>query len=118
MRCFTSISSFTSEYDPFFDNEEGVVEDVVPSVLTRMRRPDLAATVRQLDIAIIPGTLGHTGRCWIYEDCSEDYGRCSLDELCENLLLTAEVWSILELCNLRWMMYIRPRPAVCCPLSL
>jgi hypothetical protein len=32
-RCFTSISSFTLAYDPFFDDEEGVVEDAVPSVL-------------------------------------------------------------------------------------
>jgi hypothetical protein len=75
-----------------------------------MRRPDLAATVRQLDIAIISGIIGHLGRCWIYKDWDEDYCRCKLDdtsELCENLLLTAEFRSKLDFYYLRRMAYVR-----------
>ena len=96
----------TSEYD--FDNEENPDAQgwsrLGCLVRTLLDRPDLAKSVRKLDISITNRTIGHKSDCLYYKDsCHQDFCACDWDDLCANFLKMATFFTGPEFNDAEWM---------------
>ncbi|KAH7088828.1 hypothetical protein FB567DRAFT_318874 [Paraphoma chrysanthemicola] len=100
-----------SDYEPFFDDDEGGGGESRLGSLVRtfLQRPDLATIVKGLEVNITPRHIGYFGRCYIYKDRGKDYCKCYWDdtvELCKNFLLMTKFWNGPTLYDDQWMQNI------------